>query len=91
MGKHEVLTGAERVARRREKLRMQGLRLRQYWLPDLRNAEVLSKIHADVAELAAQGDRWIDDYAYAIDAGQELLESLPDYPSADDNREASHL
>jgi Protein of unknown function (DUF3018) len=90
MGKHEILSGAQRVARRRQKLRMQGLRLRQYWLPDLRDATVLSKIHSDVAKLAGQGDRWLNEYAFAIGAGEELLQSLPEYPLTDDE-EANHL
>ena len=34
MGIHQPLTGAERVARRRSKLRTQGLKLRQIWVPD---------------------------------------------------------
>ena len=39
MGKHEPLTTAERAARRRAKLRAQGLRLNQFWLPDVNDPE----------------------------------------------------
>lgn len=34
MGKHEPLTGAERAARYRAKMRARGLRPRVFWLPD---------------------------------------------------------
>ena len=39
MGKHEKLTSRERVARRRAALRAQGLRPKQFWLPDVRTEE----------------------------------------------------
>lgn len=40
MGVHERMTGAERVAKRRAALRAQGLKPKQYWLPDLSNTRV---------------------------------------------------
>ncbi|HVR91036.1 MAG TPA: antitoxin MazE family protein [Novosphingobium sp.] len=37
MGKHEPIPNAERVAKRRAALRAQGLRPRQFWLPDAKD------------------------------------------------------
>lgn len=37
MGKHEPIPNRERVRRWREALRAQGLRPRQFWLPDTSN------------------------------------------------------
>jgi len=41
-------------------LRASGLRPRQIWLPDLRDAKVRAEIRADAAALAAQAHRWND-------------------------------
>lgn len=79
MGKHQNLTGAQRVARRRAALRAQGLRPKQFWLPDLRDPAILADIKADAASLAAQRDRWLSDEAFAIALGQEMIDSLPPY------------
>lgn len=51
MGKHETLTGAQRVAKRRAALRAQGLRPRQFWVPDLRDPKVRAKIERSVAAI----------------------------------------
>ena len=51
MGKHESLTGAQRVAQRRAALRAQGLRPRQFWLPDLRDPKARAEIRAEAAEI----------------------------------------
>jgi Protein of unknown function (DUF3018) len=40
MGVHERLTGAQRQAKHRAAMRAKGLRLRQIWVPDLRDPEV---------------------------------------------------
>lgn len=84
MGVYENLTGAQRVAKRRAVLRANGLRPRQIWLPDLRDAKVRAEIRADAAALAAQSHRWddlIDDVA-AMSA--EVLDDLPPYDWGDD-------
>jgi Protein of unknown function (DUF3018) len=51
MGVHENLTGAQRAARRRAKLRAQGLRPIQLWVPDLRNPKVLAELEREVASI----------------------------------------
>ncbi len=88
MGAHENLTGAQRVAKRRAALRAQGLRPRQIWLPDLRDARVRQAIRADAAALAKQAHRW-DDFWIEMETLQDDLfnsEPIPEYhlPKADD-------
>lgn len=78
MGVHETLTGAQRAARYRAAKRAQGLRLKQFWVPDLRNPEVREAIRREVEEInrrdAASG------VMAEIEAmGDELLNSLPPY------------
>jgi hypothetical protein len=51
MGVHENLTGAERAARYRAAKRAQGLRLKQIWVPDLRDPKVREKIRKEGAEI----------------------------------------
>ena len=51
MGVHTNLTGAERAARYRAAKRAQGLRLKQIWVPDLRDPEVREGIRRSVAEI----------------------------------------
>ena len=86
MGKHETFTGAQRVAKRRAALRAQGLRPKQIWLPDLRDAKVRAVIQADAAALAAQSHRWIDLLSDAGDMAAEVLDDLPPYDWRDDPR-----
>lgn len=86
MNMHQPLTASQRTARRRAKLRAQGLRPRQIWLPDLRDPKVRAEIQADAAALAAQAHKWdslIDD----VEAmSGELLDELPPYDWGDDPR-----
>ena len=86
MGKHETFTGAQRVAKRRAALRAQGLRPKQIWLPDLRDAKVRAAIQADAAALAAQSHRWIDVLSDAEDMATEVLGGLPPFDWHDDPR-----
>ena len=51
MGVHENLTGAQRAARYRAAKRAQGLRLKQFWVPDVRNPKVLADIDRAVAAI----------------------------------------
>ena len=84
MGAHENLTGAQRTARYRAGLRASGLRPRQIWLPDLRDAKVCAEIRADAAALAAQAHRWndlIDDVEALAD---DVLGDLAPYNWGDD-------
>ena len=55
-GVHASLTGAQRVAKRREALRAQGLRPKQSWVPDVRDPQVLEGIRRSVAIICAQKD-----------------------------------
>jgi hypothetical protein len=47
MNKPEPLTPRERVARRRAALRAQGLRPKQFWVPDVRSAEFREQARRD--------------------------------------------
>lgn len=69
MGVHESLTGAQRAARYRAAKRAQGLRLKQIWVPDVRNPKVREEIRRSVAEINRR-DR--------ADGTMEYLESLYD-------------
>jgi regulator of protease activity HflC (stomatin/prohibitin superfamily) len=91
MGKHEVFTGAQRVAKRRAALRAQGLRPRQFWLPDLRNPVVRAEIAADAAILAAQAHRWQDIMDDAEAMVGEVLAEMPSYDWGDDPRGNSEM
>jgi hypothetical protein len=77
MGVHEKLTGAERAARHRAKMRAQGLRLKQFWVPDLRIPEVRNAIMADAEKLARQSHRWEDVYSEMEALQADLLDNEP--------------
>ena len=58
-------TPRERMASRRERLRAQGLRPVQHWVPDLRDPKVLAEIRREGAMLSkhpdnASIDDWLD-------------------------------
>ena len=58
-------TPRERMSNRRKRLRAQGLRPVQHWIPDLRNPRVLAEIRREAALLARHPDNaaiddWID-------------------------------
>ena len=82
MGVHQILTGAERVARYRIAKRAQGLRLKQFWVPDMRDPEVQESIRRSVAEINRR-DRADGTLEYIDSLADELLASLPPY-GADD-------
>jgi len=76
MGKHQPLTGRERVARHRAALRAQGLRPKQIWVPDTRAPGFWEGIQREMAAIAAsESER--DDQAF-IDSISEWDE-LPPY------------
>lgn len=78
MGIHEKLTGAERTARYRAAKRAQGLKLRQFWLPDLSKPDVRARIAHEVQEMNRR-DRE-SGIIEEIDAlADEILASLPPY------------
>ena len=91
MGKHEPLTTAERAARRRAKLRAQGLRLNQFWLPDendpefVREAERQSRLAAqcsDSEEVQKLIDSWTDELFAELDAAEAECHAA-EYTSGD--------
>jgi hypothetical protein len=58
-------TAQQRMASRRERLRAQGLRPVQHWVPDLRDPKVLAQIRREGAMLSrhpedAAIDDWLD-------------------------------
>ena len=78
MGVHENLTGAQRAARYRAAKRAQGLRLKQIWVPDLRDPKVREEIRREVEEINRH-DRASGIMAEIEAMGDELMASLPDY------------
>ncbi|AXK81924.1 DUF3018 family protein [Pseudolabrys taiwanensis] len=58
-------TARERMQARRDRLRSQGLRPVQHWVPDLRDPKVRADLRREMAELAkhpanAEIDNWIE-------------------------------
>jgi hypothetical protein len=78
MGVHENLTGAQRAARYRAAKRAQGLRLKQIWVPDLRDPKVREQFRSEGAEINRR-DRKSGIMAEIEAMGDELLASLPPY------------
>jgi len=63
--KSKPRTPQQRMASRRERLRAQGLRPVQHWVPDLRDPKVLAQIRREGAMLSkhpedAATDDWLD-------------------------------
>jgi Protein of unknown function (DUF3018) len=63
--KSKPRTPQQRMAARRQRLRAQGLRPVQHWVPDLRNPKVLAQIRREAAMLSrhpedAAVDDWLD-------------------------------
>lgn len=84
MGKHENVSGAQRVAKRRAALRAQGLRPKQFWVPDLRDPKVRSAIKADADALAAQAERFEGIRAEVEALSAEVWENEPPYDWGDE-------
>lgn len=78
MGKHETLTGAQRVAKRRAALRAQGLRLKQFWVPDLRDPAVMKKVKRSVEAInRSDAEHGVMEW---LDANyEEVMASEPPY------------
>lgn len=64
MGKHEPIAARARVAKRRATLRAQGLRPKQFWVPDTRHPVVRERLEQQAAALAQSAAHW-DDIAWA--------------------------
>ena len=76
MGVHENLTGAQRAARYRAAKRAQGLRLKQIWVPDLRDPKVREAIRQSAAEINRR-DRLDGTMEYLESLSDEILDTLP--------------
>ena len=60
-------TPQQRMASRRERLRAQGLRPVQHWVPDLRDPKVLEEIRSEIKLMAQHPENdAIDDWLDAI-------------------------
>lgn len=66
MGKHTPLTSAERTAKHRAKMRAQGFKLKQFWLPDTSSPEFIKEARRQ-SRLIANSKHEAEDQAY-IDA-----------------------
>jgi antidote-toxin recognition MazE-like antitoxin len=70
--KPQPKTARERMRARRDRLRRQGLRPVQHWVPDLRQPRVREAIRKEMAILARHQDREaIDEWLEAVYAGVE--------------------
>ena len=71
--KSKPRTPQQRMASRRERLRAQGLRPVQYWVPDLRNPKVLAEIRREIKLMAQHPEN------DAIDAWNEAAYDWSDW------------
>ncbi len=78
MGMHEKMTGAERVAKRRAALRARGLKLKQFWVPDLSNPNVLAQLSLEAKEINRL-DAESDDMEFLESIRAEVWGGEPDY------------
>ena len=78
MGVHQNLTGAERAARYRAAKRAQGLRLKQIWVPDLRDPKVRDRFRREGAEINRR-DGEDDVMAFLESAQVDIWANEPDY------------
>ena len=84
MGVQENLTGAQRAARYRAAKRAQGLRLKQIWVPDLRDPKVREAIKREALEINRR-DRASGIMAEIEAMADELMASLPPYGTQTDD------
>ena len=84
MGVQETLTGAQRAARYRAAKRAQGLRLKQIWVPDLRDPKVREAIKREAQEINRR-DRASGIMAEIEAMADELMASLPPYGTQTDD------
>ena len=84
MGVQETLTGAQRAARYRAAKRAQGLRLKQIWVPDLRDPKVREAIKREAQEINRR-DRACGIMAEIEAMADELMASLPPYGTQTDD------
>ena len=84
MGVQETLTGAQRAARYRAAKRAQGQRLKQIWVPDLRDPKVREAIKREAQEINRR-DRASGIMAEIEAMADELMASLPPYGTQTDD------
>ena len=79
MGKHEVIGSAARVTKHRAAMRAKGLRLKQIWVPDLRDPTVKSEIRRANSLIAAhpKGEEGVIAWIEAM--GEGIRGDEPDY------------
>jgi hypothetical protein len=70
--KTKVRTPRQRMAACRQRLRAQGLRPVQHWVPDLRNPKVLEEIRQEIKPMAQHPEN---------DAIDDWIESVYDWES----------
>lgn len=88
MGKHETLTGAQRVAKRRAALRAQGMRLKQFWVPDTRNPNVREALRREGEEINRRDAEtgvmnWVESLQADLWANEPDYDWGPDGPPED--------
>jgi len=69
-------TGAQRVQRRRDKLRAAGLRPVQLWVPDTRAPGFAAECRRQCALLASHSNRDLDDNAWLDALNREMADDL---------------
>ena len=79
MGKHEVIGSAARVAKHRAAMHAKGLRLKQVWVPDLRDPTVRSEIRHANSLIAAHPEVEEDVMAWVEAMGEGSRGDEPDY------------
>ena len=63
-------SSAERTRAFRERQRAKGLRLVQFWTPDLRNPQVVAQIRREIAQLdKSEDEREVMDFIESHNAG----------------------
>ena len=78
MGKHEVIGSAARVAKHRAAMRAKGFRLKQIWVPDMRDPTMQERLQEESRIIGAREEelsvqRWIE----AVSAG--VWDEEPEY------------
>ncbi len=68
----------EKTADFRRRQKEKGLRLVQFWVPDVRSPEFLEEARRQ-CEAINESDRTNEDVRFVEALAEELLESLPDY------------
>ena len=79
MGAHQILTGAERAARYRIAKRAQGLRLKQFWVPDMRDPALQARLREESRIIAARVDDEKEVMGWVDTVTEGVWDEEPDY------------